>query len=86
MAKILPMPKRMTESQAMDYVSTQHRVDEYVNRMESHLEVDKKAWTWARVIFYILVIALVSGVLVWKEAHACGEMESEQIEIKVRGI
>lgn len=88
MPKVVPITKRLTESQAHDYVSTQHRVDEYINRMESHIEpVDEKAWTWAKTIFYILLVALIMGALAWKEARACGEEVKPMEPIKiVRGI
>ena len=77
MAKILQMPKPDTQ---------EAQIQEYINRLDSlpKDDFDPKLHTWSRVIFYIILIGMVAGVFVWKEAHACfGIEEVEPVVIKV---
>lgn len=45
-------------------------------------DFDPKAWKWSTVIFYIILLGLIMGIFVYKEAHACYE-EPEPVIIEI---
>ena len=74
MSKIIHLPKPDTQ---------EAQIQEYINRLaslQSKDDFDPKLHTWSRVIFYIILIGMVAGVFVWKEAHACFGVEDESME------
>ena len=77
MTNLLPFKKPDTQ---------EAQIQEYINRLDSlpKDDFDPKLHTWSRVIFYIILIGMVAGVFVYKEAHACfGIEEAEPVVIKV---
>ena len=73
MTNLLPFKKPDTQ---------EAQIQEYINRLDSlpKDDFDPKLHTWSRVIFYIILIGMVAGVFVWKEAHACFGVEDESME------
>ena len=67
------------------------QVQEFINHLASLQpqkdDFDHKAWKWSTVIFYILLIGIISGIFVWKEAKACYGTEDETpVVIKVDNL
>lgn len=58
MAKILPIPKRLTQQQAHDYVITQHHRDDF-----DHKAWWKSvAWFWLGIAAFMFIIAIADYV------------------------
>ena len=52
------------QQEAHDYVTAKVRKEEF----------DPKLWKWSTLIFYIILFGIIMGILVYKEAKACGEL------------